>query len=262
MIGRAVEPAAPGDPRDPRGGGAQSRERGRRDPPPQSATGRTSTMAWIRTGRTPSRSSSPATRTTCRAPTSSPSTPAPPRTRRTATTCCRRRVTPDHTPYFTWNPTPQAEGYFVLVSRDPNFTTVTDYACPGRRTPPVQQQRDELRRRDDGLLLGRAPVRLPRRHQRPGGPAAGEPLYVREGSRAAGGGQADGGATSVNLRPTFTWGLAMGADVHAPGRDRSAVLRPGRDRRDHLERTRRRTATRPTRACTGASGPTTGTTSH
>jgi hypothetical protein len=36
--------------------------------------------------------------------------------------------TTNQTPYFTWNPTPQAQGYFVLVSRDPNFTTVADYA--------------------------------------------------------------------------------------------------------------------------------------
>ena len=34
----------------------------------------------------------------------------------------------DQTPYFTWNPTPRAQGYFVLVSRDANFTTVIDYA--------------------------------------------------------------------------------------------------------------------------------------
>jgi large repetitive protein len=36
--------------------------------------------------------------------------------------------TTDQTPYFTWHPTPNAQGYFVLVSRDPNFTTVIDYA--------------------------------------------------------------------------------------------------------------------------------------
>ncbi len=36
--------------------------------------------------------------------------------------------TTDHTPVFTWQPTPRAQGYFVLVSRDPNFTTVVDYA--------------------------------------------------------------------------------------------------------------------------------------
>jgi hypothetical protein len=36
--------------------------------------------------------------------------------------------TTDHTPVFTWSPTAKAQGYFVLVSRDPNFTTVVDYA--------------------------------------------------------------------------------------------------------------------------------------
>ncbi len=36
--------------------------------------------------------------------------------------------TTDQTPYFTWHPTVRAQGYFVLVSRDSNFTTVVDYA--------------------------------------------------------------------------------------------------------------------------------------
>jgi hypothetical protein len=36
--------------------------------------------------------------------------------------------TTDHTPVFTWSPTPHAQGYYVIVARDPSFTTVVDYA--------------------------------------------------------------------------------------------------------------------------------------
>src|SRR5439155_15303328 len=32
------------------------------------------------------------------------------------------------TPLFTWNPVAGAQSYYVLVAKDPNFTTVIDYA--------------------------------------------------------------------------------------------------------------------------------------
>lgn len=34
----------------------------------------------------------------------------------------------DRMPVFTWNPIPGAESYFVVVARDPAFTTIVDYA--------------------------------------------------------------------------------------------------------------------------------------
>jgi hypothetical protein len=53
-------------------------------------------------------------------------------------------VTEPRNPYFTWNPTPGAKSYFVLVSRDPTFTTLVDYAfvrgpayAPRYRTSPT-----------------------------------------------------------------------------------------------------------------------------
>ena len=32
-----------------------------------------------------------------------------------------------HTPYFTWNQVSNAQSYYVLVAKDPNFTTIVDY---------------------------------------------------------------------------------------------------------------------------------------
>src|SRR5436190_2933233 len=36
-------------------------------------------------------------------------------------------VTKTRTPYFTWNPIPGAQSYFVLVSKDASFTSIVDY---------------------------------------------------------------------------------------------------------------------------------------
>src|SRR5436190_1123150 len=36
-------------------------------------------------------------------------------------------ITKTRTPYFTWNPIPGAQSYFVLVSKDSNFTSIVDY---------------------------------------------------------------------------------------------------------------------------------------
>jgi hypothetical protein len=38
-----------------------------------------------------------------------------------------RGVTTTRTPYFTWRPLDGAQSYFVLVAKDPNFTTIVDY---------------------------------------------------------------------------------------------------------------------------------------
>src|SRR5207237_510688 len=35
--------------------------------------------------------------------------------------------TTDHTPVFTWSATPKAQGYFVVVARDPSFSNIIDY---------------------------------------------------------------------------------------------------------------------------------------
>ena len=89
-------------------------------------------------------------------------------------------------PLFTWDPIPGAESYYVLVARDPSFTNVVDYAYT--RIPayaPRLSARRSLRRRDDPLLLGRAPRRQRQRQRRLGGAPLERPAELHEAVHAS-----------------------------------------------------------------------------
>jgi hypothetical protein len=123
---------------------------------------------------------------------------------------------PSQTPYFTWNPTPRAQGYFVLVSRDPNFTTVSDYAwvrgpayAPRFGISSATTYADET----TGYYWVVLPAAYPN-----GLNALVDPLFAHasffDKESAPPAQVAPTGGSAVNLRPTFTWSLAHWARTY------------------------------------------------
>lgn len=121
----------------------------------------------------------------------------------------------DHTPYFTWNATPQAQGYFVLVSRDPNFTTVTDYAfvrAPAY-APRFGSNATSYEEETTAYYWAILPAAYPN-----GANARINPLlahassFEKEASPPTLLGPTGGAAFA--LRPTFTWSLAHWARTY------------------------------------------------
>ncbi len=123
--------------------------------------------------------------------------------------------TVDQTPYFTWNPIPRAQGYFVLVSRDPNFTTVTDYAYV--RSPAYAPRfGDNAVTYEDETTAYYWAV-LPAAYP-DGTNVMLDPLLANASSfekQATPPAQVGpSGGASVPLRPTFSWGLAQWARTY------------------------------------------------
>ncbi len=123
--------------------------------------------------------------------------------------------TPSSTPYFTWNPTPKAQGYFVLVSRDPNFTTVVDYAWvrgpayAPRFGPNATSYADET----TGYYWVVLPSPYPDGVNAMLNPLLANPsVFDKEAAPPAL--VSPTGGSPVNLRPTFTWGLAHWARTY------------------------------------------------
>ena len=123
--------------------------------------------------------------------------------------------TPDRTPYFTWNPTPRAQGYFVLVSRDPNFTTVVDYAWV--RGPAYAPRFGVNATSYADETTGYYWVVLPSAYP-DGVNAWTNPLLanasVFDKESAPPVPVTPSGGTAVVLRPTFVWGLAQWARTY------------------------------------------------
>ncbi len=119
------------------------------------------------------------------------------------------------TPYFTWNPTPRAQGYFVLVSRDPNFTTVVDYAWvrgpayAPRYAASATTYADET----TGYYWAVLPSAYPNGINVLVNPLLANPtVFDKESAPPVLAGPTGGHA--VNLRPTFTWALAHWARTY------------------------------------------------
>ncbi len=141
-------------------------------------------------------------------------------------------ITPRN-PYFTWLPTPGAKSYFVVLSRDPSFTTLVDYAfvrgpayAPRFRTSPMTYA-DET----TFLLLGGA---AGAEHQRLRGADRadlGQPAGLPEAEPAAQS-HRSGLRSPVQWQALVRVGRGGGReDLHPRGRHRSRLLQSRRDRR-------------------------------
>ena len=123
--------------------------------------------------------------------------------------------TPTRAPYFTWTPTPYAKSYFVIISRDANFTTLVDYAfvrgpayAPRLRTEPVTLA-DETTAYYWAVLpatdtLGHFSLNDPLQASPPSFDKASEPPALLEPSHGA----------VFSGKPTFRWTLAEGARTY------------------------------------------------
>ncbi len=91
------------------------------------------------------------------------------------------------TPLVTWKPIAGRQSYFVLVSKDANFSNIVDYAFTQvpAYSPRSLAGPTDVHGRDDALLLGASPGGEPERKQRRWRPALGRRFELPEAVDAA-----------------------------------------------------------------------------
>ena len=165
------------------------------------------------------------------------------------------------TPLITWKPLAGKQSYFVLVSKDANFSNIVDYAFTHI---PAYSPRSLIRPTtysDETTLYYWAVLPATSFN---GGGAVGDPLMAapsnfQKQSIPPSQLSPDDGALARRSQPVFRWTPVEGARRYRlPGRTGADVRRADRGRRDRCRpRTRRSPPIRPTRRSTGASARTT-----
>ena len=165
------------------------------------------------------------------------------------------------TPLFTWKPLAGANSYFVVVAKDQNFSNVVDegFTRIPAYSPRNSLRPDDLHRRDDELLLGRAPRQRSRRRRR----ASPRRLPLESVELPEAVDAADARSRPAASRSSSTSRPSAGRRLWVRGAtgSRSRRTRPSATRSTTSSptppRTRATRPIRPTPSSTGASVPTT-----